>query len=179
MLNRGRSQIDVAICAGWTVAPAPRVSASAGVRPRAQTHLLHTCTALHQTQCGARCRRAQHLRCASRSRPPGSGRAPGSVPSRRWWSGWRPGRPLRWRTMPIAAPAPPRRGPEWPPTARRGARLITSGTGHARDFHVDVDAVEQRAGEPLLVAADDHRAARAGVFRVAPVATGTPVQFFA
>ena len=35
---------------------------------------------------------------------------------------------------------------------------------------VDVDPVEQRAGEALLVAADDHRAARAGVFRVAPVA---------
>ena len=45
----------------------------------------------------------------------------------------------------------------------------------ARDLDVDVDAVEQRAGEPLLVAADDHRAARAGVLRVAAVAARTRI----
>ena len=34
---------------------------------------------------------------------------------------------------------------------------------------MNIDAIQQRAGEALLVAADHHRAARAGVLRVAPV----------
>ena len=41
----------------------------------------------------------------------------------------------------------------------------------ARDFDVNVDPVEQRAGEALLVAADHHRAARAGMFGIAPIIT--------
>jgi hypothetical protein len=32
ILDRGRSQIDIAICAGWTLAPAVARRASAGVR---------------------------------------------------------------------------------------------------------------------------------------------------
>ena len=72
-----------------------------------------------------------------------------------------------------------------PPTAPRGVRgrcdrreLLERDAWH---FDVDIDtctcvrckcAVEQRAGKPLLVAADDHRAARAGVFRVAQYPQG-------
>jgi hypothetical protein len=43
------------------------------------------------------------------------------------------------------------------------------------DARVDVDPIQQRAGDPLLVTPDDHRAAQAGVFWVAPVTTRTRI----
>ena len=52
----------------------------------------------------------------------------------------------------------PDRAERRPPMVRRGVRCRCDRRelleGDARDFDVDIDAIQQRAGEPLLVAAD-------------------------
>ncbi len=48
--------------------------------------------------------------------------------------------------------------------------------GNAGDFEVDVDAVQQGSADPLLVATNGARGARAGTPRVAMVAAGTSMQ---
>ena len=48
--------------------------------------------------------------------------------------------------------------------------------GDARHVEMDVDAVQQRPTDPLLIAADRSRGAGAGAARVAEVPAGTPVQ---
>ena len=86
----------------------------------------------------------------------------------------RPGHPSRRQTGLTAAPvcldARPD-GRRWFPAAFV-AELLERDAGH---FDVDVNTIQQRAGQALLVAADHHRAARAGVFGVAPVTARTRI----
>ena len=83
------------------------------------------------------------------------------------------------RAWPVLRAVKPGRLPR-PVPASMCARMAADGSpaafvaefleGDAWDFDVDVDAVQQRTGEPLLVAADQHGAACAAVFRVAEIA---------
>ena len=75
----------------------------------------------------------------------------------------------RWTTRARARPV---RGPRRS-IPRPGADEVA--IGHGGNLEVDVDPVEQRAGDPGAVALDVQRRAAAGVGRVAEVAAGTGI----